>query len=680
MNPMSFPRKRESNKKAQVNTAGQAAVELAVFGAILVFLLGTIVRTAAGNSYTQNIDLKTMRMAMLASWNGSKAQNIARNSASVLFIEDRLSPDMNKYGDLDRNQYIASGGGTFSYMLMYPLTAGSGGDNIPANLPIMDVYINGQHFPFTTASYTSANLQVPSCGSGSSQPLSPDQIQCLQNPTASQLGCMMGAQVQCKLNQCLRNAREWVGGDVTESEFEVINLGSLDSSTVQNYATQIFCELGASGAIVAPQCGAGPNWPPFNASSSGKVANGGRLPSTFTTWFAGWYSSLNLPGTGQAQLNQIQSVLQSNQTQYKLFYTNAVNGTDQFNPSPPTCSNANSLPCKDKALSSSLQMPDANGNMHSNSGGDFLYDLQRLGIYDSTNPSFVTAASGMRPFISWQWSATAGTSAGMIGLDKSNNQYPSYDIDGRLKQVTIYDMSVNQTSCHPGGQCTDPGSQNCSTASCTLQNGSMVCSSGECSNTNCGPEGCCAGTCDLGTGGATVTYEDFQGGDIDSTWDANSCTPKPGLQSSSQIFTFTQNNVTSNGTPQVGPYQNGTYLQVKEGKLFNPETGQVVRSASKRDTVDLVQRTIQLSNNTGRFCSGATPLSTVANDQVTPNPVEVCIPVCAGTGCANCFSSEQNFKSTCFDENDNMLFVRSRLEDRRGNYWMTNASGQLQVQ
>ena len=69
--------------------------------------------------------------------------------------------------------------------------------------------------------------------------------------------------------------------------------------------------------------------------------------------------------------------------------------------------------------------------------------------------------------------------------------------------------------------------------------------------------------------------------------------------------------------------------------------------------------------------------TTVANDGVTPNPVEVCIPTGSGD---NCFSSEQNIKSTCFDENDNMLFVRSRLEDRRGNFWMTNASGQLKVQ
>ena len=90
-----------------------------------------------------------MRMAMLASWRGTEAGSLSRNSASVLFLEDRLSPDFTKYGDLDRNPFIAQGSGTFTYELLYPLDVGEAA----SNLPIMDVYVNGQHFPFTTASY-----------------------------------------------------------------------------------------------------------------------------------------------------------------------------------------------------------------------------------------------------------------------------------------------------------------------------------------------------------------------------------------------------------------------------------------------------------------------------------------------------------------------------------------------
>ena len=273
----------------------------------------------------------------------------------------------------------------------------------------------------------------------------------------------------------------------------------------------------------------------------------------------------------------------------------AVNGTDQFLPNtPPSCS---SPPATDKALCSSVVLGSV-----SNSNGDLMFDLQRNNVPATFVPQ------GMRPYIAWQWSATAGTTADQIGLDTSKQQYPSYDIDGRLKEVTVYTFSQN-------------------------------------------PDGT-----------PVVSYEDPNGGDIDGSWDRNSCTPKPGLQNDSQIYTFTKA---------------GTYLQIKEGKLYNPETNQFVRSANKRDTVDLIQRSIQLSNNTGRFCNGGTRLQYVGNDGVTPNPVEVCIAPGSGD---NCFSSQQNIASICYDENDNMIFVRSRLQDRRGHFWMTDASGQLKVQ
>ena len=130
-----------------------------MFGAILIYVLGTIVRTAVGNSLTQNDNFKAMRMAMLESWQGSKASNVSRNSASILFVEDRLSPDYNKYGALDRNPYIASSSGTFSYELLYPLEPGA--DKMHKQMPVMDVFINGQHFPFTTASYVTKKIPTP---------------------------------------------------------------------------------------------------------------------------------------------------------------------------------------------------------------------------------------------------------------------------------------------------------------------------------------------------------------------------------------------------------------------------------------------------------------------------------------------------------------------------------------
>jgi len=581
-----------NSRTAQANArAGQAAVELAVFGAILIFLLGTIVRSAIGNSYTQNQNFKAMRMAMLASWNGAKAGGTSHNSASILFIEDRLSPDFNKYGSLDRNPFIANGSGTFTFQLLYPLDVGE----VASNLPIMDVFINGQHFPFTTANYFS-------------------------NVTISRPATCSYPAGSCAQNQCLRNQREWVGGTVLESEFtNIIPVSTSPTAGVQMdaNASTIFKELASAGLI------GGVLGTDLTQDGTGLTGN---ITSLVTgSNFISAYSNA-FPGMTSAQLNQIQNVLQSNRSQYKLFYAMVANGEDTFSSNPPICLNPNTLACKDMALSSTLTMLDVNGNPYTNTTGDMEYDLLRLGNYTTplTDPATETTypaveaqfppaasctAASLRCNIAWQWSATAATSNSQIGLvTSSNTNYPSYDVDGRLKPVTIYTFSQN-------------------------------------------PDG-----------SPKISYEDFQGGDIDGTWDANSCGPKPGLQPDSQIFTFTQA---------------GTYLQIKEGKLYNPETGQFVRSASQRDTIDLIQRIIQLSNNTGRYCSGSTPLATVAGDGVTPNPVEVCIAPGSGV---NCFSSEQNIKSTCFDQNDNMLFVRSRLEDRRGNYWMTNASGQLQVQ
>jgi hypothetical protein len=577
-------------------SSGQAAIELAVFGAILIFVLGTIVRSAVGNSYSQNQNFKAMRMAMLASWNGSKAGNTSHNTASILFVEDRLSPDLNKYGDLERNPFVASGSGTFTYELLYPVDVGEAA----TMLPIQDVYINGQHFPFTTASYvTNRTITRSTSCSSDCQATTPQQQQCLQN-------------------QINRNAREWVGGTVAENIFENIipvALGPTAGKQMAANASTIFQAMATVGLIA--------NVTGTDLTQGGSGLTGDVTSLVTSASFISSYAN-HFPGLSGAQLTQIQSILQSNVSQYKLFYSLVANGEDTFSPTPPVCANPTTLPCKDKALSPTLQAMDANGNPYINTNGDMEYDLLRLGNYAAVEAQFPTVAScstaSMRCNIAWQWSATAATTASQIGLDASNSDFPAYDIDGRLKTVTIYTFSKDSTTGYP-----------------------------------------------------TVSYEDFQGGDIDGTWDINSCGPKPGLQNDSQIFTFTKN--AQNGT------NGGTYLQILEGKLYNPETGQFVRSVNKRDTIDLIQRSIQLSNNTGRFCpavSGGpsfTPPSTLS-DGSGPNPVEVCIP--AGSS-DNCFSSDQNIKSICFDENDNLMWVRSRLEDRSGNFWITNASGKLKV-
>ena len=619
---------KENHDKAQGDAwkaAGQAAVELAVFGAILIFILGTIIRSSVGNSYAQNQNYKAMRMALLASWNGSKtlnfstgtdpnapSPNISRNTASILFVEDRISPDFNKYGGMDRNPFIAQGSGSFSYSLMYPLDAGE----VSANLPIMDIFINGQHFPLTTASYVkSKTIQPQSCGANAkAQSAFAIQTTCLagctQPPASSAyLTCIQNCQAvadqQCIVNQCLRNQREWSGGFITESQLDNVipatSIGNGTDTELAGNASTIFNALNAAGVF------SNVTWSQGAAAGSVDPDAKGYLNSAVVASTDGLILLLDqtFPTMSQASKDQLQNILQGNRVQYKLFYSPAVNGAQVQSPAftvdAPSCP---SHPCKDKELSADRTI----GHL---TGSDLMFDLQR------TDDASRVIPQNLRPYVAWEWTATAATSESLIGLDSANNQYPNYDIDGRLKEVTIYSIYQDPT-----------------------------------------------------TGFPTVDYEDFQGGDIDSSWDLNSCTSKPGLQAATEIFTFTQN---------------GTYLQIKEGKIYNPETGQEVRSVNMRNSIDIVQRTIQLSNNTGRFCTPGImqPPAMVQNctsptsctPSSDPNPVEICV---TGTGNNNCFNG-QNIAMTCYDTSSNKIYVRSRLEDRRGNNWMTNASGQLKV-
>lgn len=141
------------------STYGQAATELAVFGAILIFLIGGIVRSALSAGYQQNQQLKSMRQALLTSYDSTRGGLIAHNLASVLYIEDRLSPDMNKYGPTERMPFITAGGGSMSNMLMYPVDLKDLQDK--RNIPVMDVYINNQHFEFTTAQLVPKTFNPP---------------------------------------------------------------------------------------------------------------------------------------------------------------------------------------------------------------------------------------------------------------------------------------------------------------------------------------------------------------------------------------------------------------------------------------------------------------------------------------------------------------------------------------
>ena len=159
---------------------------------------------------------------------------------------------------------------------------------------------------------------------------------------------------------------------------------------------------------------------------------------------------------------------------------------------------------------------------------------------------------------------------------------------------------------------------------------------------------------------SVVNTLDSQRGDIDLTWDDRDRRRRSvqglaqiefGLQEDVEMFSFTQS---------------GTWLRIHEGQLLTPSTGQFVRSVTRKDHVDIIQRVVLLAADTGRFCDvSGNPVNWSGQPSVNnlQNPVEAC------NDCFN--SSNDNIQKTCMDQANHILFIRSRIQDLRGRKWVT---------
>lgn len=439
---------------------GQAAVELAVFGAIIIFLIGGIVRSAMSANFQQNQQLKSMRMALLKSYQTSQYDRGAgRNSATFMFIEDRITPDIGRYGATERSPLIAGGSGTLSNMLMYPLEESELDER--KHIPGIDVFINGKYFYFTTARKVWRSLDPP--------------------PSYG---------------------RFYVSGSVPDPAGNSTHRYNYThpSDPRQNISWNFMCQ-----PVNDPVLGFG---------------------------YAG------CPLLYQIAVNPGDAGILTPEESFNLRRTN--NYAD--NPPPH-----NGNPCP------------------------------------SLSPNQVCVND-----MAWKWRAINGVQ-GAVVIDPAGGNLPMYDVDMDLQEEVMYAASYDGNGVMTG-----------------------------------------------------VSVFDFQEGDINSTHDNMSPGKRPGMQNDMAVYT--------EATPK-------TFLKVKEGKLYNPETGVFVRSTNNRDQVSIVQREFQLSNDTGRFCSGGSP---------TPgweNPVEVC---------GGCFSPA-HIGLTCFDTSNRVLYIRSRLSDKRGHNWKTDA-------
>ena len=112
---MQNPPKKFSSSSAQTIT------ELAIFGALLIFILGVMIRYSLSANYSQSQSFKAMRMAMAASFRSAEAGHSSRNSASLIFIEDRTTAEVGRFGAQTRTPAIAAASATFSKNLLMPL-------------------------------------------------------------------------------------------------------------------------------------------------------------------------------------------------------------------------------------------------------------------------------------------------------------------------------------------------------------------------------------------------------------------------------------------------------------------------------------------------------------------------------------------------------------------------------
>jgi hypothetical protein len=155
------------NKRIQHNK-GQTAIELAVFGSILIFVIGVIIKQSMSFGYTQNQNYKALRWAMTTSFlhtmglvepmGDDDAGTSSRNQATVLIVEDRLQVGADKHRSLDRVPYVHSANATYSRNLFLGIESGE-----DYNLPVLDVFVNGKHFVFRLAGFKTVNT-TPSAG------------------------------------------------------------------------------------------------------------------------------------------------------------------------------------------------------------------------------------------------------------------------------------------------------------------------------------------------------------------------------------------------------------------------------------------------------------------------------------------------------------------------------------
>jgi len=573
----------------------QTVIELAVFGAILIFVLGAIIRAAVGSGNQQHAMLKATRMAMTTSHLHSEGKRIAsRNLASVLIVEDRLSVASAKYGAIDRVPSMMQGSAVHSPNLFMPIDFGHEED-----LPIMDLYVNARHFALSVAAFKTIHLAQG----------------CANEPSPCPADCK---------GDCSASSRKYFRGTDVESGDEFWEENCIEHTTTQPPAA----------------CA--------NADPCPAACNVDCSPAS----------------TGTYQPDPIVEYLGCAKL-YTIIDNHPLiaRWCDDDDPAALKSCSIPVPPC------SSLDFPEPGCNLSADgSGGRFDLDREDLdGLSDTDYPPVVPPEQ--REGFSWQWYL-------VMGADET--WHPPVIQVSRLRQdtaqlpVTTSRINVAEGIILPGG-------------SVRAQHNSVDV------DYDLKLENIVAGASAVGYGGVilSLAVQDAQDGDVDTSY--NDGDKVRGVLP----FGFTRDTNMYSFVYSGGP-GGGTYLQIDEGKLFtaavDPGQRQFIRTASKKDQIDIVERRFLLSNVSfsckrvvpcpvdcngdcsltsaatyGHFCDAVGDPHPTANG--IPNPVEACS--LGGDGA--CFSTANRHK-TCLDVANKALWMRSRIEDLHVRKWVTDVS------
>lgn len=564
----------------------QTAAEVAVFGAILIFVIGLTVRHAMDAGYAQNQSLKAMRLAMKMSYEASEGRTEAsRNVATVLFIEDRLTADSAKYGAIDRTPYMISASATHNRNLFLPVGFGSNDD-----LPVMDVFVNGKHFVFTTSAFKKVVFGTVKY--------------CRDICDPSCLDC------NATITTCNDNYGCWV---------------SINPETFVEPGPGVDWDINCASYTVA--CNTVPLLCPCaSASPCDASCTYGCSPFDPTQYVCGCTNASCTDCT-----------LTSTQT-----FTRPVGCVRLYT----IIDNHPLIP----------EWCDDVGDMcpATNLTADERFDLNRSGAsfaapFDPTQANPDVTGAALRKAFSWQWYL-------VMAFDVAENWlvYPQLNKAQLNKGEGI---TLEPSWCESG---------------CQSSRNTAVDVDGDRKL-----EQVIQDTIRSDAHGiiASLGVIDAQDGDLDFSIDDSDTKPQSGFTQNVSMYTFVRE---------------GTYLQIKEGKLYSAigDTRQYIRTTRKKDQIDLVEREFQLSNNTGRFCYNGSPTNwasppndlngkpIVAGVGNLSNPVEVCVNSKV-PNTPTCFSGP-NIDKTCMDQNDDpnspyylKIFIRSRIASRHGRKWVT---------